>query len=130
MSAILELQRQINALQKQVERLSTVESSSRRWEGTIANDGTANPFGSLASPGGFAGVFTVVELNAGAIAEFITGGTAIVKIADGSGLYTTTAGTASKANVYLDANYNVVIQNKLGSSDTFYVLGLVLRPNN
>ena len=130
MNSELELQRQINALARQMERLQAVESSSRRWEGAIANDGTANPFGALSSPGRFSGVFIVVETTAGTIAEFITGGTNIAEITDPAGNYTTTAGTASKINVYLDGSYNVVIQNKTGGSRTVYVLGTAIRSTN
>lgn len=126
MSEIIELQRQINALRRDLERARTAEKLGRRWEGTIANGATAQPFGNV-SGGTFAGLIIVQELTAGQIALFLTGGATMLEVADFSGNFTATSGTASKANVYLNGTFNVTIQNNLGSSILFYVQGIPVR---
>jgi hypothetical protein len=127
---LTEMQRQIEALRRDVERLRAVDKlSTPTVTLTIANGATGYPFGNVASPGAFAGVFIVNELTAGQVAEFITGGTLISKIADPGGIYTTAAGTPSKINVYLDGNYNVVIENNLSTRDIL-VTGIRTRFNN
>jgi hypothetical protein len=127
---LTEMQRQIEALRRDVERLRSIDKlSTPTVTLTIANGATAYPFGNVASPGAFAGAFIVNELTAGQTALFLTGGIAISKVSDPGGIYTTTAGTPAKINVYLDGNYNVVIQNNLTTRDIL-VTGIRTRFNN
>lgn len=134
MNEIIGLQQQINAIQRELDRLRSADKVSRRWEGSITGSaGTANPFGTQ-SGGYFAGLFIVVELTGGHMAAFLTGGTQCAKIGESTAnVFTTTAGTGSRMNVYLDGSYNVVIQNNLDVAPTarsVYVQGFPIRSQN
>ena len=75
----------------------------------------------------FSGLFFVSEsLAFGDVALFITGGGVMTLVAQVGTLYTTTAGTGSKVNVYLTANV-IQIQNNSGSSCKFNIVSLRAR---
>jgi hypothetical protein len=130
MSYEIELQKQILDLKNRVDRSSAVEKATRFSSLTLANDTLGNPFGVVALSGGFAGVLIVNETSVeGHIAAFMTGGGSITTVSS-IGTWSTTAGNAGTHNVYLDANLNVVIQNKRGGSRSYNVLGLITRSVN
>ena len=63
----------------------------------------------------------VQNISNGEIGLFITGGAKMALVSQTSGnIFTVTSGTASKVNVYLNANV-VTIQNNIGSSQDFMV---------
>lgn len=92
---------------------------------TLANNATATPF---SNANNYSGLFIInpSTIN-GAVAAFVTGGGGIATLgASAANVYTNTAGTASRINVYLVANV-LTIENKMGASLTFKVLSFRTR---
>jgi hypothetical protein len=86
---------------------------------TLANDGTAQ-LGLSAKPAGH--VF-LLDANTGytGIYGLHGGGNTVDEISDPNGLFTPTAGTASKVNIYYNVGLSRYdIENKTGIADTIY----------
>jgi hypothetical protein len=93
---------------------------------SIANNGTATPFGASRN---FSGLIVISETAVnGSCAVFVAdggGGVALVS-ASVANTWTTTSGTASRTNVYLVSGA-VTIENKLGSTATYNIIALRTR---
>ncbi len=92
---------------------------------TLANNAIGDATGNANN---FSGLLVVNETAVdGALALFLVGNGAITIIAQQAGtLYSTTAGTASKINVYLSASV-IKIENKRGGSRSFNIMALRTR---
>jgi hypothetical protein len=86
---------------------------------TVANNATATPI----STSIWGGLFIVHEIAVdGSMAMFVTNaGSGLVEVADPSGHYTISAGSASSTNVYYSGT-DLTIENKRGGSRTYNVL--------
>lgn len=87
---------------------------------SLANDGQWQPFTSIDQ---FAGLVVVHELTYGTVGLFLIGGggIALVSQTGGTGIYTTTAGTPNKINVYALGGTVLSVQNKSGATITVTV---------
>ncbi len=95
---------------------------------TIANNGTATPFG---NSNNFAGLILIKETATdGHGALFFTVGHFTILLSDPASLYSNTATTASKTNVYLSGGFAVTIENKRGGSRTYSVVAVRLDTAN
>lgn len=91
---------------------------------TIANNATATPFGNTNN---FGGLLLVADTTVTGVCAMFLVGASIALVSQSSGSpFTTTSGTASKINVYLNSGV-LTIENKNGSSITFNVLGFRAR---
>ena len=81
------------------------------------------------SPGGtFSGLIIIVNATDGGIGVFAVGGGVVVKIADGSNVYSTTKNSAAKTNVYFDGTVGeYLMQNNTGGSRTYSIFSIRLR---
>lgn len=136
--AFVELQRQINALRSEVERLKRVEKPAKFFGGidltpaaqtfTLANNATVQPF---VSDNNFSGLLLLSETsNTGSVGLIACGG-ATVNVAGASipGVYSGSAGNAGTINVYYTAspNYVLTIENKTGANRTIIVAPIRVR---
>lgn len=76
----------------------------------------------------FSGLVIVTNTTDGGVGMFTCGGAVVVKVADGSSVYSTTKDTASKTNLYYDAGSNEYrMQNNTGGSRTYHIFTIRLR---
>lgn len=107
-----QLQRQIDDLKREMDRLKTVEKSMYRAEVSIASNGTSTPFGTLV----MRGVLFVISAEDGIIAIYRWEGGGTVLVSGDAAYWSVTAATASKHNVYLDGSGYLTIENKRGAT--------------
>lgn len=82
----------------------------------------------LSDASAFAGLVAVINTTDGGGALFMCAGGVVVKIADGSSVYSTTSGTASKTNLYYDAGSNEYrMQNNTGGTRTYHIFSIRMR---
>lgn len=115
--------RRIGNLENQVAKLVTAQTPAQ-WQQitSLANAGTYD----LVS--NYSGLFIVNDTVSGAVGVFLQGGGTIMLVSQTSQNYfSTTSGTASKINVYLNASNHVIVQNNRGSAITCNVLLLRTR---
>lgn len=88
---------------------------------SLANNATATPFG---NSNNFGGLILINETSAfGSPGLFLTGGGAMVEIADPGAKYSTTAGTASMINIFFVSG-GITIENKTGSTISLNVCAI------
>jgi len=76
----------------------------------------------------FSGLVILANSTDGGVGLFMCGGGSVVKVADGSSVYSTTSGTASKSNLYYDAGTNEYrLQNNTGGSRTYSIFSIRMR---
>jgi hypothetical protein len=120
-----QMTRRISALESQVAKLMPAQTPAQ-WQQitSLANAGTYD----LVS--NYSGLFIINDIVSGAVGVFLQGGGTIMLVSQTSQNYfSTTSGTASKINVYLNASYHVIVQNNRGSAITCNVLLLRTRSN-
>ena len=119
-----QMTRRIGALESQVAKLVPAQTPAQ-WQQitSLANDATYDLISN------YSGLFIVNDIVSGAVGVFLQGGGTIALIGQTSQNYfSTTAGTASKINVYI-SSLHVIVQNKRGSAITCNVLLLRTRNN-
>jgi hypothetical protein len=98
---------------------------------TLTNGTTGQPFGANAN---FSGLMLVNDPSAiGSTAVFLIGGNAINLIGEsktGTTYYSTTQGTPSKTNIYLDGSNIITVENRLGVTVTYRVMAFRLRSSS
>jgi len=79
----------------------------------------------------FSGLVIVTNTTDGGVGMFTCGGGVVVKVADGSSVYSTTKDTASKTNLYYDAGSNEYrMQNNTGGSRTYSIFSVRTRASS
>ncbi|TXH41795.1 MAG: hypothetical protein E6Q97_36860 [Desulfurellales bacterium] len=79
----------------------------------------------------FSGLVIVINTTDGGGGVFMCSGGVVVKIADGSSVYSTTSGTASKTNLYYDGGSGEYrMQNNTGGSRTYHIFSIRLRASS
>jgi len=82
----------------------------------------------LSDASAFSGLVILNNATDGGGAVFMCSGGTVVKMADGSNVYSTTKDTASKNNLYYDAGSNEYrLQNNTGGSRTYNIFSIRLR---
>lgn len=107
-------------------------TTSNLWSIDAANGTTlslANTFVyQFSSTSVFTGMVLISNATGGATGLFVMGGGQVVKVADGSGAFSTTKDTASKLNLYYDgASTEYRLQNNSGSTATLSIFSVRAR---
>lgn len=99
-----------------------IDGTSQGSALTIANNGTATPFGGVRN---FSGLLIISEtaVTGNAAMFLIDGGGTVTLIGAAGASWSVTAATASKTNVYITGTV-VTIENKLGSTATYNIMAL------
>ncbi len=94
---------------------------------TLANAGVFQ----LSAAKAFSGLVAIVNTTDGGGALYMCSGAVVVKIADGSSVYSVTKDTASKTNLYYDGtNTEYRLQNNTGGGRTYSIFSIRLRAAN
>ena len=110
-------------------------TTTEKWSIDAANGTTltmsnGNTF-QFSAASAFAGLAIVINTTDGGAGLFMCGGGVVVKVADGSSVYSTTKDTASKTNVYYDAGSSEYrMQNNTGGSRTYNIFSIRLRASS
>ncbi len=143
----LTIQRQILDLEDQIERLRKADTAPLstgaqvpRSSGSalfaidatatgsalsVANDGTATPFGASRN---FSGLIIISEtaINGSVGLYLIDGGGSVTLVAVAGAFWSVAQGTASKTNIYITASV-ITLENKLGSTASYNIMALRTR---
>lgn len=105
--------RDLRALQQRIEDTGTQDTGVMRRSGlSIANNATGEPFGTVAT---LNGLLIVIDTSASNAAVFILAGGVSVLVSQTGTIFSATATTAAKINVYYSANI-ITVENKTGGT--------------